>query len=123
MADWHWGDAHKATLDALLFGRIPVLDKLTRLEAPKGGDDFTVERGAYKSIDMVAFPHRHGAGFRGIYDLSDLGASRFVIATGQSGNPLSDHWADLFERWLAGASIALDAGRPRPDVLTLMPSP
>jgi penicillin G amidase len=123
MAEWHWGDAHKASLNALLFGRIPVLDKLTRLEAPKGGDDFTVQRGVYRSADMVGFDTHLGAGYRGIYDLADLGASRFMIATGQSGNPLSGHWGDLFERWLAGASIAMDPGRSRPDVLTLMPSP
>ncbi|HEY1722368.1 MAG TPA: penicillin acylase family protein [Magnetospirillaceae bacterium] len=122
MADWHWGTAHRATLDALLFGRIPVLDKLTRLDAPKGGDDFTVQRGAYQSVNMVLFPNHHGAGFRGIYDLSDLNSSRFVITTGQSGNPLSDHWGDMFERWLAGASIMLDPGRARPDVLTLAPA-
>lgn len=123
MSDWRWGQAHKATLDALLFGRIPVLDKMTRLEAPSGGDDFTVRRGAYTTTDMVTFVHRHGPGLRAVYDLSDLGASRYVIATGQSGNPLSDHWSDQFERWLAGASFALDVGRPRPNVLTLMPTP
>jgi len=123
MAEWRWGEAHKATLNALLFGRIPVLDKLTRLEAPKGGDDFTIERGFYHSVDMTAFPNSEGAGFRGVYDLADLGASRFMIASGQSGNPLSEHWRDLFERWLAGASIAMDPGRARPSVLTLMPAP
>lgn len=122
MADWRWGEAHKASFDALLFGQIPVLDRLTRLEAPSGGDDFTVRRGAYSSAEMVTFPNRHGPGFRGIYDLADLGASRFVISTGQSGNPFSDHWGDMFDRWLAGASFALDSGRPRPNVLTLMPS-
>ncbi len=123
MAEWRWGVAHKATLDALLFGRIPFLDKATRLEAPEGGDDFTVQRGAYRSRDMVGFATHYGPGYRGVYDLADLGASRFMIATGQSGNPLSSHWSDLFERWLAGASIAMDPSRSRPDVLTLMPGP
>jgi len=122
MADWRWGDAHKASFEALLFGRIPVLDRLTRLEAPSGGDDFTARRGAYRSTEMVVFPNRHGPGMRAIYDLGDLGSSRFVLSTGQSGNPFSDHWGDMFDRWLAGASFALDSARPRPNVLTLMPS-
>jgi len=123
MAEWRWGDAHPASFDALLFGRIPVLDKLTRIEAPSGGDDFTVQRGEYTSSDLVAFPHRDGPGLRAVYDLADLGASRFMIATGQSGNPLSAHWSDLFAKWLTGGSFALDVGRSRPDVLTLVPSP
>ncbi len=124
MAEWRWGTAHRASLDALLFGRIPVLDKLTRLDAPKGGDDFTVQRGAYRSTtDMTLFPNHHGAGFRGIYDLSDLNSSKIHHHHRQSGNPLSDHWGDMFERWLAGASIMLDPGRARPDVLTLVPGP
>ena len=122
MADWRWGAAHKASFQALLFGRIPVLDRLTQLEAPSSGDDFTVRRGQYESEGMVNFPNRDGPGLRAVYDLNDLGASRFVIATGQSGNPFSDNWGDLFERWLAGASLALDSGRPRPDVLNLMPA-
>jgi penicillin amidase len=121
MAEWHWGDAHMASFDALLFGRIPFLDRLTRLEAPSGGDDFTVRRGQYASAGMVVFPNREGPGMRAIYDLKDLGASRFVLSTGQSGNPFSEHWGDMFDRWLAGGSFALDNDRPRPDVLHLMP--
>jgi penicillin amidase len=122
MAEWRWGEAHKASFDALLFGRIPFLDRLTRLEAPSGGDDFTVRRGQYVSSEMVVFPNRDGPGMRAIYDLKDLGSSRFVLSTGQSGNPFSEHWGDMFDRWLAGASFALDSSRSRPDVLHLMPS-
>jgi penicillin amidase len=44
---------------------------------------------------------------RAIYDLADLAASRFVIATGQSGNPFSRHYDDLNRLWRAGDSIAL----------------
>ena len=51
-----------------------------------------------------------------MYDLADLDASRFVIASGQSGNPLSPHYDDFAERWrdvryvrIAGSREALAA--------------
>ena len=40
-----------------------------------------------------------GPGFRMILDFSDLSASRFLIAPGLSGNPLSAHYGDLLRSW------------------------
>jgi penicillin amidase len=50
-----------------------------------------------------------GPSFRGIYDLADLAASRFVVAPGQSGNPVSRHARDFLTRWRDGATVALGA--------------
>ena len=55
----------------------------------------------------AAFRQVHGAGLRAVYDLADLDASRFVIATGQSGNPLSSHWGDFLELWQQGRMVGL----------------
>jgi penicillin amidase len=123
MTKWRWGTAHVAEFDALLFGHVPVLDRLTRLETPTGGDGFTLQRGAFDTSDPTDFRHGHGAGLRAVYDLSDLDSSRFIIATGESGNPLSGHWRDLFGRWRANAPLILDPSRVRPDVLTLVAKP
>jgi len=46
-----------------------------------------------------------------VYDLADLGNSRYVIATGQSGNPLSAHWGDFVQRWRDGGSVRLAGDR------------
>jgi len=35
-------------------------------------------------------------------DLSDLSATKSVLPTGQSGNPLSTHYGDQTELWLNG---------------------
>ncbi len=59
----------------------------------------------------MSFQHLDGAGYRAIYDLADLDRSHFMIATGQSGNPLSPHYSDLLERWRDGRYIPI-AGRP-----------
>ncbi|MCY4099606.1 MAG: penicillin acylase family protein, partial [Rhodobacteraceae bacterium] len=41
------------------------------------------------------FSSDHGAGYRGVYDFSNLDESEFIIATGQSGHPLSQYYDDL----------------------------
>jgi penicillin amidase len=54
----------------------------------------------------TAFTHNI-PNLRAVFDLSDLSASRFVLCGGQSGNPWSDHHADLFPLWQAGESITI----------------
>ena len=55
-------------------------------------------------------------------DLSDLDGSRFVIATGQSGNPLSPRYRDLAAAWRDGQTLTLEAIPPEAgDVLKILP--
>ena len=42
-----------------------------------------------------------------LYDLADLDRSRFVMAPGQSGHPLSRHAGDFISRWRDGDTITL----------------
>ena len=53
------------------------------------------------------FARTYGAGYRGIYDLSDPESSRFMIATGQSGHIFSPHYRDLAPLWNDVKSITL----------------
>jgi penicillin amidase len=121
MSQWHWGEAHQARFDALLFGHVPIADRLTTLSAPTGGDDYTVSRGSIWNVEPADFTQGHGAGMRAVFDLADLEASRFVIATGQSGNPFSPHWSDQLADWLAGRSWPLPPRRDLPHALVLEP--
>ena len=41
----------------------------------------------------------HGPSLRAIYDLGELGNSRFMHSTGQSGIALSPHYRSFVERW------------------------
>jgi penicillin amidase len=109
---WRWGDAHRAEFDHLMFGRVPVLRDFTNLDVATDGGFYTVNRGAGALGDPEQpFAHIHGAGFRAVYDLSDLSRSLFIIATGQSGNPLSPHYGDLLETWRDGGWIRLGQSR------------
>jgi penicillin amidase len=42
-----------------------------------------------------------------VIDLADPERSRFVLAGGQSGNPLSPHYRDLFDLWRRGDGVPI----------------
>jgi penicillin amidase len=109
---WRWGDAHRAEFRHLMFGRVPVLRAFANLSIASDGGSYTVNRGAGHLGDPERpFAHVHGAGFRAVYDLSDLSRSLFIIATGQSGNLLSSHYGDLLETWRDGGWMRLGQSR------------
>ncbi|MFN3075620.1 MAG: penicillin acylase family protein [Alphaproteobacteria bacterium] len=122
MTAWRWGAAHVATFQHPLFHKFPILSQIADLALASNGGNFTVNRGTFVVGDEpggAMLPHNHGPGFRAVYDLANLDNSRFIIATGQSGNPLSSHYADMISRWRSGEMVKLGgAGTHR---LTLRP--
>ena len=113
-ADWRWGDVHIAPLGHQLLGRLPVVGGLFRQDLPTDGGFYTLKRGSSRFTGDTPFAHVHGAGFRAVYDLSDLDDSPMIIATGQSGNPLSPHFADQAGPWAVGGRVYL---RGEPDAV------
>ncbi len=71
-----------------------------------GGDTHTVSQGGVRPLaplgDSGAIPNH-----RIVIDLADPDRSRYVVAGGQSGNPLSPHYADLFALWRRGEGIPI----------------
>ncbi len=102
-AAWRWGEAHQAIFAHPIFRDIPVLGALTSVGVPSPGDDDTLDRGGTNT----AFQSVHGAAYRGVYDLSDLDRSLFMVTPGQSGNSFSSHARDFVMRWRDGATITL----------------
>lgn len=118
-AAWRWGEAHRALFEHPLLRHVPLLSRLTRIGVPTPGDDQTVNRGGYRPD----FAHVHGAGLRLMADLGSPDGLLAVIATGQSGNPLSSHWADLNAAWAAGHPLRLGREAPVAGKLHLSPAP
>lgn len=120
---WRWGNVHVARFHHPLLAGMGM----GKLEIATDGGDDTVSRGTSRIGGKDRpFDHVHGAGFRALYDLSDLKGSRFMIATGQSGNPLSGSFSDLLEEWRAGNYLQLgnswgDLERNGLGKLTLIP--
>jgi len=116
---WRWGAAHPSVFANDLLAAVPGLRYLARAEIADDGDGSTVNR---SGLEQRSFHGVHGASFRGVYDLADLGRSRFIVAPGQSGNLFSRHAGDLLRRWRDGDFLTLDAKPERVDeVLTLLP--
>ncbi|MCG6902553.1 MAG: penicillin acylase family protein [Rhodobacter sp.] len=110
-----WGDAHQATHDHPTLGEVPVLKWFVNIRQSTSGGDNTLQRGKTLGSGPEPFLNVHGAGYRGVYDFADPDSSVFIIATGQSGHPLSRHYDDLGELWRRGEYIpmSLDPGLAR----------
>jgi len=105
---WRWGDEHRAPLDHMMLSKIPVLRGMFDIGTETAGAVHTVNRGTSRFSDADApFEHIHGAGLRAVFTLDDLNRSGFIIATGQSGNPVSDHYDDFVALWRDGALVTL----------------
>jgi len=124
-ATWTWGHLHTVTFREGTLGSsgIGVLEwyfdaKTIPVAGASGAVDNTYyqERRAYADpndpsyvpvgIDHV-FDVTNGPSYRLAVDMADLDAARIIITTGQSGNPLDRHYADLIPTWASGATIPL----------------
>jgi penicillin amidase len=104
--NWSWGSAHAAVFDHPVFTGMPVLDGMFTVRQPVGGDGSTVNVAVYP-MRGDSFDVFHGPSLRAIYDMSDLDASRYMHAPGQSGHPWSGHYRDLAPMWAAGESFEM----------------
>lgn len=104
---WRWGDAHEATQDHPVLGRMPVLNWFVNIRQSTSGGDHTLDRGLTAGTGPDPFRNVNGAGYRGVYDFADPDSSVFIISTGQSGHPLSRHYDDLSVLWRRGEYVPM----------------
>jgi penicillin G amidase len=123
MAQWQWGRAHVAYFPNAVYERLPLLRDWLRVTIPTPGGYDTVNRGPSQiRDDDHPYEQRFGAGLRIITDMAAPEQSRMIVAPGQSGNPLSSHYADLLARWRAFDWLVPSGAAPV-DTLTLAPAP
>jgi len=112
MSNWRWGDRHRAVFAHPVLSHVPVVARFADIEIESDGGDNTVNRGMTAGYGhAVPSTHLDGSGFRAIYDLADLANSRFMIATGQSGNFLSPYYKSFLTRWRDGEYIKISGSR------------
>ncbi|WP_333818221.1 penicillin acylase family protein [Tabrizicola sp.] len=107
LESWRWGDAHQATHDHPVLGDVPILKYFVNIRQSTSGGDDTLMRGVTRGEGPEPYQNVHSAGYRGVYDFADPDSSVFIIATGQSGHPLSRHYDDLGELWRRGEYIPM----------------
>ena len=123
---WVWGDVHAMHLRHPLFSFVPILDTLTGVSIPLGGDGYSVSATSYRlASGHDHFNTFHGPALRAVIDLDDPVTGHFVIMPGQSGNPFSPYYDNLVERWHANQPVAIVPGSRIADAanhLTLAPA-
>jgi penicillin G amidase len=103
---WRWGHLRPLTLEHPLAVRKP-LDRIFNLgPIPMAGDSNTPMQASSGPMEPFGNPG-FLANTRCVMDLGNPAASRFSLAGGQSGNPLSPHYGDLFRIWQRGEGIPI----------------
>jgi penicillin amidase len=114
---WAWGRLHVSRLAHPLS---PLLDEATRARlavgpVPRGGSGDTLGNTAYLADTFV---QTGGATFRIVVDVGNWDGSLVMNSPGQSGDPDSPHYADLFEPWSRGEAFPLLYSRERVEAVT-----
>jgi penicillin G amidase len=103
---WAWGTVRPLQLRHALGAQRP-LDRVFDLGPMSvGGDTNTAAQAGVSPLDPFANPAAI-PNQRTVVDLGDPDRSRYVLAGGQSGNPLSRHYADLLALWLRGEGVPI----------------
>lgn len=109
--NWTWGRLHRAQLT---HPASPVLKgegrrRVTIHSLPRGGSSETVGATAY----LPDFSQGSGATFRFVVDIGAWNNSLAMNSPGQSGDPASPHFVDLFASWAADEAFPLLYTRDR----------
>jgi penicillin amidase len=122
--DWTWGKLHSIQ-PAHPFGGQALIGGLFNLDRqPVGGDNTTVAVSSYSWL--APFNVVNHQSYRMIVDLSNWSNSVAVFATGQSGQPGSNHFSDMLPLWTRGEYNPLlyaqsDIDARKEGILTLQP--
>jgi penicillin G amidase len=103
---WAWGAIRPLRLIHPMGAQGPLGRMLNVGPVPHGGDTNTVAQAGVLPLEPSANPAAI-PNHRTVIDLGDPERSRYVIAGGQSGNPLSPHYDDLFELWQRGEGVPI----------------
>ncbi len=103
---WAWGRVRPLTLMHPVGSKAPM-DRIFNIgPLPCGGDATTIPQASVPFTDPLSNPIGI-ANLRAVIDVGNWEASRYVLAGGQSGNPLSPHYRDQVRRWQRNDGIAI----------------
>jgi penicillin amidase len=118
-ASWRWDRVHHAVFAHTPFSRVEALRTTFERRVPNGGDGFTVNVAPIRVTEL--YNQYNVPSYRQVVDLGQPEASLYMHTTGQSGNVLSEHFADLLTRWQQVAYLPMRAAAGDGAVLTLRP--
>lgn len=114
MASWRWGALHHAIFTPAIAARADVATraKMTVGPLPLPGGASTPKAATYTPGDFNTVA---GASVRMVLDVGAWDNSVIVNTPGQSGDPASPHYRDLFPLWAAGRYVPLAFSRAAVD--------
>jgi penicillin amidase len=102
-ADWKWGALHRMHFRHPVLGSVPLLGDWLDPDLATDGDMYTLNRAVpVENTDTLEMSDAHGPTMRIVVDLADPMQAVATLAGGQSGNPLSEHYADGLLDWRDG---------------------
>ncbi len=103
MKYWEWGNLHHMTYVHALSPAVGeyLQEELNVGPLPQSGDSYTVHNTGYGSD----FNQNTGHSYRQIFDFKNFDRSVGMNSPGQSGDPKSRHYDDLFPLWNTGKSV------------------
>jgi penicillin amidase len=113
-AKWSWGRLHRADFDAAA-GELadpPIAQELHVGPLPVPGSSSTPRAATY---DPKTFTQSAGASVRMVLDVGAWDNSMIINTPGQSGDPASPHYRDLFPLWAGGQYVPLHYSRATVD--------
>ncbi|MDP3490846.1 MAG: penicillin acylase family protein [Phenylobacterium sp.] len=126
-ADWTWGALHQARFEHALAPLVSsdAAERLAVGPAPMAGTMLSPLAATWRPSDYRVVS---GASFRMVLDVGAWDNSMAINTPGQSGDPASPHYRDLFPLWVKGEYVPLLYSRPAIEaatetVLTLTPAP
>jgi penicillin G amidase len=108
---WRLDKAHIVVHEHTPFSHVPLLAKFFELRTPFSGSGDSLHSGHADYSRKNPYEATLSQSYRGIFDLSDMDNSRYVIPTGQSGNPLSKHFKDMQPYWQNNRYITISTDR------------
>ena len=103
---WAWGRV-RPLVHVHPVGSTAPMNRIVNIgPLPCGGDATTIPQASVPFTDPLANPIGI-PNLRMVVDVGNWEASRYVLAGGQSGNPLSPHYGDQIERWQRGDGIKI----------------
>jgi penicillin G amidase len=105
-ARWAWGRLRRLRMTHLLGGKRFLHQVFNLGPVPCGGDTDTINQASVFPLTPTT-DCKNIASLRAVIDVGGWANSRFVLPGGQSGNPLSPHYDDLFPLWQRGEGVPI----------------
>lgn len=113
MSNWKWGEIQRAFYEHIPFSNVKPLNALfeRKVGTPGSTDTINIAYSVFKNSE--GYLKYSGAGFRQIMQMGPEHSEHvYMNSTGQSGNVLSPHYADMVVPFEQGHYVKLDDAEP-----------